>query len=257
MKLRLSLNSQSSWKSRLNLLNSIKKSLPPLTLGNDDGITGLYFYSTALLAQNGSNFHYGLVNGKTKLTLSRVENTLKLMKSFLQFANKDSSKISQDQSLDRVLSGKSAMTLDWTAILRPIDLWQSQDLAFKPFNPISMLNPLGYECETFSYFVSKSNELSVESSNGYHLNSFGDSQLRSLSDNFPCVYFLNGKREQQWPGLASQISNLRISRILPVPTWALNLKDVEKEDRVKAIVYDFIANPSSNNLTKYARALIS
>ena len=179
------------------------------------------------------------------------------MQSFLQFANKDASKISQDQSLDRVLSGKSAMTLDWTAILRPVDLWQAQDLAFKSFNPISLLNPLGYECETFSYFFSKSSEVHAESSNSSDSNSFGNSQLRALSDNFPCVYFLNSKREQQWPGLASQMSNLRTSRILPVQTWALNIEDAAEEDRVKSIIYDFIANPTLSSVTKYARALIS
>jgi hypothetical protein len=257
MKLRVSLNSQSTWKSRLNTLNLIKKTISPFTIGNNDGITGLYFFSTSLLAQNGSSFHYNLINAKTKLTLNRAEKTLKLMQSFLQFANKDASKISQDQSLDRVLSGKSAMTLDWTAILRQVDLWQAQDLAFKSFNPISLLNPLGYECETFSYFFSKSTEVNAESYNSLNSNSFGNTQLRALSDNFPCVYFLNSKREQQWPGLASQMSNLRTSRILPVQTWALNIQDAAEEDRVKSIIYDFIANPTLSSVTKYARALIS
>jgi hypothetical protein len=253
----MSLNSQITWKSRLNTLNLIQKTISPFTIGNNDGINGLYFFSTSLLAQNGSSFHYNLINAKTKLSLNRAEKTLKLMQSFLQFANKDASKISQDQGLDRVLSGKSAMTLDWTAILRPVDLWQAQDLAFVSFNPISLLNPLGYECETFSYFFSKSTEVNAESLNSLNSSSFGNTQLRALSDNFPCVYFLNSKREQQWPGLASQMSNLRTSRILPVQTWALNIKDAAEEERVKSIIYDFIANPTLSSVTKYARALIS
>ena len=255
--LKFDLSRMSTWKARLDNLASIRKKIQPLSLGNLDGLTGLYFFSTALLAENGGLFHYQLLQGKATLTLPKVIKTLKRMQTFLQFTNKDIARISQDESFDRVLDGKSAMTLDWTAILKTIDLWQAQDLAFRSFNPISLVNPLGYECESFSYFVHppmiSAGELNADISKGL----FGASHLRALSDTFPSVYFLNIKREPQWPGLANQIANLRSSRLLPVPSWALNMADVATENRIKSILYDFIANPSDKNLTKCAKAIVA
>jgi hypothetical protein len=251
----MSLALHRNWDQRIEAFKKISIRGPAIALGNEDGISGAHLFSSMSLGVNGPELHGRFISGENRITLSSARRTLKIIKRVLQFANKDASKISSTKALERVLSGRSATTFCWTPSAASAKAWDAQDLGFATLSPVSFGSPSKYLAEGSVNSLYLPSEKSAEEIQEFLFWHFSDSRLIHLSSLDLNSFYLLGSKQLHWPGIASQLSNLRSLRIETHPSLVLSLDSQFVKEVLMPNMFSFLEKPTEKNLESTAKSI--
>lgn len=254
-KLRTTLAIHRNWNERFESLNQINKRGTAIALGNSDGLTGAYLFSSMHLASSGPEVHSQVIAGKRDFNLRDTEKSLKLLQKLLKFTNRDVSKISTSDALNRLLEGRSAMTVCWTPNAASQKAWDAQDLGFATLNPSSTGSPSKFIAEGAVNSIYFPSDMTADSIRKYFDQHFSDFRLLALSSVDLNSYYLTEKLQLQWPGIASQLSNLKSLRIQCEPSLTLSLSSSFVIDVLIPSMSSFLEKPTDKMLSETAKKI--